>query len=38
MGDKNLRIIAHELLVSVRGNLSVDWMHREAARGGCVSW
>ena len=32
MGDKNLRIIAHELLVSVRGNLSVDWMHREAAR------
>jgi type I restriction enzyme R subunit len=32
MGDKNLRIIAHELLVSVKGNLSVDWMHREAAR------
>ena len=32
MGDKSLRIIAHELLVSVKGNLSVDWMHREAAR------
>lgn len=32
MGDVNLRVIAHELLVSVQGSLSVDWMHREAAR------
>lgn len=32
LGDKNLRVIAHELLVSVKGSLSVDWIHREAAR------
>ncbi len=32
MGDVALRTIAHELLKQVRGSLSVDWMHREAAR------
>jgi type I restriction enzyme R subunit len=32
MGDVNLRVIAHELLVQVRGSLSVDWIHRESAR------
>ena len=32
MGDQNLRVIAHELLVSIKSNLSVDWMHRESAR------
>lgn len=32
LGDENLRVIAHELLVSVKGSLSVDWMHRESAR------
>lgn len=32
MGDEKLRLIAHELLVSMRGNVSVDWAHRESAR------
>ncbi len=32
MGDEKLRVIATELVVSVRGNISVDWMHRESAR------
>jgi type I restriction enzyme R subunit len=32
MGDDNLRVIAHELLVSLRDNVSVDWAHRDSAR------
>ncbi|MDF3054871.1 MAG: hsdR [Gammaproteobacteria bacterium] len=32
MGDDKLRLIAHELLVSLRENVSVDWAHRESAR------
>jgi type I restriction enzyme R subunit len=32
MGEPTLRVIAHELLMSLKGNVSVDWMHREAAR------
>ncbi len=32
MGDGNLRLIAHELLVSLRENVSVDWAHRDSAR------
>ena len=32
MGDARLRVIAHELLVSLRENVSVDWAHRESAR------
>lgn len=32
MGDPALRVIAHELVVGIRGNLPTDWMHREAAR------
>lgn len=32
MGDDKLRVIAHELLVSLRQNVSVDWAHRENAR------
>ena len=32
MGEPTLRVIAHELLISLKGNISVDWMHREAAR------
>ncbi len=32
MGDEKLRVIAHELLKSLRENASVDWAHREAAR------
>ena len=32
MGDDKLRLIAHELLKSLRDNVSVDWAHRESAR------
>ncbi len=32
IGDDKLRVIAHELLVSLRENVSVDWAHRESAR------
>lgn len=32
MGDAKLRLIAHELLVSLRENVSVDWAHRDSAR------
>ena len=32
MGDDKLRLIAHELLASLRENVSVDWAHRESAR------
>ncbi|MDR2207811.1 MAG: DUF3387 domain-containing protein [Azoarcus sp.] len=32
MGDDKLKIIAHELLVSLKSNVSVDWAHRDSAR------
>jgi len=32
MGDAKLRVIAHELLVQLRENVTVDWAHRESAR------
>ena len=32
MGDDQLRVIAHELLVSLKENATVDWAHRESAR------
>lgn len=32
MGEPALRVIAHELVASVRGNISVDWTRREPAR------
>jgi len=32
LGDANLRVIAHELLVSLKENVSVDWAHRDSAR------
>ncbi len=32
MGDEKLRVIAHELLMSLRENVAVDWAHREPAR------
>lgn len=32
MGDDKLRVIAHELLVNLRENVTVDWAHRESAR------
>ena len=32
MGEPTLRVIAHELVMVIKGNVSVDWMHRESAR------
>ena len=32
MGNDHLRVIAHELLHSLRSNAAVDWQHRESAR------
>ncbi|WP_281174643.1 type I restriction enzyme endonuclease domain-containing protein [Solidesulfovibrio alcoholivorans] len=32
MGDASLRVIAHELLTSLKGSITVDWAHRESAR------
>jgi type I restriction enzyme R subunit len=32
MGDEKLRVIAHELLESLRKNVTVDWAKRESAR------
>jgi len=32
MGEPQLRVIAHELVESIRKNTTVDWMHMEAAR------
>ncbi len=32
MGNDSLKVIAHELLVSLKGSISVDWSHRESAR------
>ena len=32
MGDEKLRVIAHELLTSLRENVTVDWAQREPAR------
>ncbi len=32
MGDRQLRVIAHELLAQLKQNMTVDWAQREAAR------
>jgi len=32
MGNDQLKVIAHELLVDLKANISVDWAHRENAR------
>ena len=32
MGDDKLKVIAHELLISLKQNVTVDWAHRESAR------
>jgi type I restriction enzyme R subunit len=32
MGEPHLRVIAHELVKSLQSNVTVDWMHRDAAR------
>ena len=35
MGEPALRVIAHELVTVIKGNVSVDWMHREAHVPAC---
>ena len=32
MGNDSLKVIAHELLSSLKSNITVDWAHRESAR------
>lgn len=32
LGNDKLKIIAHEVLLSLKQNISVDWAHRESAR------
>jgi len=32
MGEPTLRVIAHELVTSIKNSVSVDWMHREGTR------
>src|SRR4051794_6149915 len=32
MGEPALRIIAHELMQTIKDNVTVDWMHRDSAR------
>lgn len=32
LGNDQLKIIAHELLTSLKANVSVDWAHRDSAR------
>ena len=32
VGNDSLKVIAHELLISLKGSVSVDWSHRESAR------
>jgi type I restriction enzyme, R subunit len=32
MGEPTLRVIAQELVAVIKGNVSVDWMHRDSAR------
>lgn len=32
MGEPQLRVIAHELVTGIKNSVTVDWMHRKAAR------
>ena len=32
MGDDRLRVIAHELLTSLKSKVSINWAHRDSAR------
>jgi type I restriction enzyme R subunit len=32
MGEPKLRVIAHELVTVIKGNVSVDWMHKDSTR------
>jgi len=34
LGDAKLKLIAHEVLESLKANVSVDWQHRASARAG----
>jgi type I restriction enzyme R subunit len=38
MGESILRVIAHELVVSIKDSVSVDWMHPETARARMRVW
>jgi type I restriction enzyme, R subunit len=38
MGNNSLKVIAHELLVSLKGSATVDWSHRESARHRLSAW
>jgi len=31
-GRAGLRVIAHELVTTIKNNVSIDWMHRDSAR------
>jgi type I restriction enzyme R subunit len=32
LGDKKLKLIAHELLEKLKANVSIDWARKEGAR------
>jgi type I restriction enzyme R subunit len=32
MGEPKLRVIAHELVAVIKGNVTVDWMHKDSTR------
>jgi type I restriction enzyme R subunit len=32
LGEPALRLIAHELMQTIKDNLTVDWMHRDSTR------
>ena len=32
LGNDQLKVIAHELLMSLKSNITIDWAHRESAR------
>ena len=32
MGNDALKIIAHELLMGLKSNITIDWQHRDSAR------
>ena len=36
MGNDSLMVIAHELLVSLKGSVTVDWSHRRVRGHACA--
>ena len=38
MGNTSLKVIAHELMTSLKSNISVDWSHRKAHGPECGFW